>query len=123
MVRISNLIYIIVIGVYMKSLVQEQLGKRVRLFRKIKGYSQETFAEKIGIATNTLSSIETGNAFMTAPTLEKICNILEVTPKELFSFDDESEDFMYDFILKHLELIKSNSERLKIVYNVIKGLF
>ena len=123
MVRISNLIYIIVIGVYMKSLVQEQLGKRVRLFRKIKGYSQETFAEKIGIATNTLSSIEPGNAFMTAPTLEKICNILEVTPKELFSFEDESEDFMYDFILKHLELIKSNSERLKIVYNVIKGLF
>ena len=112
-----------VIGVYMKNYIQEQLGKKVRLFRKIKGFSQEIFAEQVGIATNTLSSIETGNAFMTAPTLEKICYVLEVTPQELFSFDDESEDFMYDFILKHIKLIKSNPERLKIVYNVVKGLF
>ena len=43
----------------MKSYLQEQLGKRARELRKIKGYSQETFAEEIGIATNTLSSIKT----------------------------------------------------------------
>ena len=107
---------------YMKSYIQEQLGKRVRFFRKIKGYSQEEFAEKIGIATNTLSSIETGNAFMTAPTLEKISITLNVTPKELFSFDEETDEYMYDFVVKHLELFKSNSDRLKILYNFVRGL-
>ncbi|MBR1461394.1 helix-turn-helix transcriptional regulator [bacterium] len=106
----------------MKSYIQVELGKRVRFFRKIKGYSQEEFAEKIGIATNTLSSIETGNAFMTAVTLEKISDILNVRPKELFSFETESEEYMYDFVKNHLELVKTNSERLKVIYNFVKNI-
>ena len=34
----------------MKSYIQKQLGKRIQELRKIKGLSQEVFAEKIGIA-------------------------------------------------------------------------
>ncbi len=107
----------------MKSYIQQQLGQRIKEFRKIKGYSQEKFAEKIDIATNTLSSIETGNAFMTAPTLEKIIEVLNVTPKDLFSFDEDldNED-MYASILKNLEFIKNDKERLKIFYNFAKSL-
>ena len=79
--------------------------------------------EKIDIATNTLSSIERGNAFMTAPTLEKIIEVLNVTPKDLFSFDEdlENED-MYASILKNLEFIKNDKERLKMFYNFAKSL-
>ena len=106
----------------MKSYLQEQLGKRVRELRKIKGYSQEAFAEEIGIATNTLSSIETGNAFMTSATLEKITQILNVTPKDLFTFEQASPEEMYNDILKRLEFIKSDQDRIKIIYNVIKSL-
>ena len=106
----------------MKSYIQEQLGKRIRKLRKIKGFSQEVFAEKIGIATNTLSSIETGNAFMTSYTLEKITQILNITPKELFTFDEASNDEMYKFIQNKIEFIKSDSERLKIIYNLLKSL-
>ena len=107
----------------MKSYIQQQLGRKIKDFRKIKGFSQEIFAEKIGIATKTLSSIETGNAFMTAPTLEKIIEVLNVTPKDLFSFDEDldNED-MYESILKNLEFIKNDKERLKIFYNFAKSL-
>lgn len=107
----------------MKSFIQQQLGKKIKYLRKIKGISQESFAEKIGIATNTLSSIETGNAFMTATTLEKIIEILEITPKELFSLENqiENED-MYSYIIKKIDFIKNDSDRLKILYNIIKGL-
>ena len=107
----------------MKSYIQQQLGQRIKELRKIKGFSQEQFAEKIDIATNTLSSIETGNAFMTAPTLEKIVEVLQVSPKDLFSFDDDvdNED-MYASILKNLEFIKNDRERLKIFYNFAKSL-
>ncbi len=107
----------------MKSYIQQQLGQKIKELRKIKGYSQEQFAEKIDIATNTLSSIERGNAFMTAPTLEKIIEVLNVTPKDLFSFDEdlENED-MYASILKNLEFIKNDRERLKIFYNFAKSL-
>ena len=107
----------------MKSYIQQQLGQKIKELRKIKGYSQEQFAEKIDIATNTLSSIERGNAFMTAPTLEKIIEVLNVTPKDLFSFDEDldNED-MYASILKNLEFIKNDRERLKIFYNFAKSL-
>ena len=107
----------------MKSYIQQQLGQKIKELRKIKGYSQEQFAEKIDIATNTLSSIERGNAFMTAPTLEKIIEVLNVTPKDLFSFDEdlENED-MYASILKNLKFIKNDKERLKMFYNFAKSL-
>ena len=107
----------------MKNRIQEQLGKRLQLLRKIKGYSQEAFAEQIGIATKTLSSIETGNAFMTSATLEKIAQVLNVPPKDLFTFEQETEDEMYEYILKRLEFIKSDSEKLKILYKITKSLY
>ncbi len=107
----------------MKSYIQQQLGKRIQSFRKIKGFSQESFAEKLGIATNTLSSIETGNAFMTAQTLEKIVDILGVTPAELFTFDDyNKEDEMYNYIISKVEFLKSDKERLKILYKLVTSL-
>ncbi len=107
----------------MKSYIQQQLGKKIQQLRKIKGYSQEVFAEKIGIATNTLSSIETGNAFMTASTLEKILEILNIQPNELFSFSENvPDDDMYSYIKAKLDFLKNDKFRLKIIYNVIKGL-
>lgn len=108
----------------MKNDIQEKLGKRIQQLRKIKGYSQEAFAEKIDIATTTLSSIETGNAFMTSQTLEKILEILDITPNELFTFPEQmTNDDMYSYILKKLEFVKNDKERLKIFYNFAKSLY
>lgn len=56
---------------FQKNYIQQRLGQIIKELIKIKGYSQEQFAEKIDIATNTLSNTETGNVFMAAPTLEK----------------------------------------------------
>ena len=107
----------------MKSYIQQQLGKRIQELRKIKGFSQEVFAEKIGIATNTLSSIETGTAFMTSQTLEKILETLNISAEDLFSFGEQiGEDEMFSYIHKKLDLIKNNREYLKIFYNILKGI-
>jgi len=107
----------------MKNNLQRQLGKSIQLHRKTRGYSQEKFAELIGIATNTLSSIETGNAFMTAPTLEKILEILNVSPVDLFNFSSEKQEAdMYSAILKKLELVKSDKKRLEILYKLVNSL-
>lgn len=107
----------------MKNYIQEQLGKRIQKLRKIRGFSQEKFAELIGIATNTLSSIETGNAFMTAPTLEKITQLLNISPAELFNFPSEQQNNdMYKNIMRKLEFIKSDDERLAILYKLVDSL-
>ena len=108
----------------MKNNIQVKLGQRIKFLRKIKGYSQEFFAEKVGIATKSLSSIETGNAFMTSQTLEKIIEVLEIAPSELFTFQEHiTNDDMYSYILKKLEFIKNDDERLKIFYNFAKSLY
>ena len=107
----------------MKNKILEQLGKNIQILRKQKGYSQEEFAEKIGIATNTLSSIERGYSFMTVQTLEKISHILKVQPYELFFASDENEEKdMYNYILKKLNDIKNDSNRLNILYKLVKAL-
>ena len=107
----------------MKSQLQVQLGQKIKHLRKVKGYSQELFAEKIGVATNTLSSIERGLAFMTAQTLENIIRVLDISAEELFSFSEESaNEKMYNFIINRLEFIKEDNYRLNILYSVAKGL-
>ncbi len=106
----------------MKSYIQKQLGEKIKKYRKIKGFSQEQLAEKIGIATNTLSSIERGNAFMTAQTLEKIIEIFNVKPQDIFTFvDNISEEDKYSYILKKLDFIKTDSDKLQIIYNIMKS--
>ncbi len=108
----------------MKTNIQKRLGERIQKLRKLNGLSQETLAEQLGIATNTLSSIETGNAFMTSSTLEKIIETLNVSPQELFTFGDELNNLdMYSYILKKLKSLKHDKDRLKILYSVIKGMF
>lgn len=108
----------------MRNDIQIKLGQRIKSLRKIKGLSQEFFAEKIGIATKTLSSIETGNAFMTSHTLEKILEILDISANELFTFPEQiNNDDMYAYILKKLEFVKNDNERLKIFYNFAKSLY
>ena len=107
----------------MKNRTLEQLGKNIQRLRKQNGYSQEEFAEQIGIATNTLSSIERGFAFMTVSTLERISDILKVQPYELFYDTKDSEVNMYDYISGKLEQIKNDNYKLNMLYKIVKSVF
>ena len=121
-VRIPRL-NIIIYCIHMKNLIQQQLGKQIQYLRKIHGYSQEAFAEKIGIATNTLSSIERGNAFMTAQTLENITKVLNIQPKELFIFSEYTNDEdIYSTTLRKISQLQNNRERLIILNKLIDAL-
>ena len=103
--------------------IGKQLGRRDQYLRKQKGFSQEKFAEAIGIATTSLSFIETGRGFMTLSTLEKMSKILEVEPCEIFQFASvETNEERFDFILKKLELIRNDNEKLKTVDAILKNI-
>ena len=107
-----------------KNYIQTNLGQKIKKLRKLKGYSQEVFAEKIGIATNSLSSIETGNSFMTSNTLDKITKVLEISLNELFDFDDcQSNKDMYTFIINKLNYLKNNEEKITLIYKIVKAIF
>lgn len=101
--------------------IKKLLGAKISRIRKEKGYSQIQFAEMLGLSTNALSIIETGNGFCTAETLEKILLNLELEPDELFSFGGMKSDVeLYQNIIKNLDIVKSDRTKLAIIDKILK---
>ena len=105
----------------MKSEINKQLGKRIQYLRKQKGLSQENLAEALNIATTSVSYIETGRGFMSLNTLENLAKALEVEPYEIFQqVTIHSNEEMYNYLIKKLEIIKTDSQKLKLIYDLFK---
>lgn len=62
------------------------LGLNIAFFRKLKGYTQMELSELIDIDRSHMSAIELANVGASLDVIFKICNVLEITPKELFDF-------------------------------------
>ena len=43
----------------------EKWGRRIRAFRKLKGFTQERFAKELGVSVSVLGEIERGNRMPT----------------------------------------------------------
>ena len=107
----------------MKTEINVKFGKRIKYLRIQRGLSQEELAEMINIATTSLSYVETGRGFMTLTTLEKLAKALKVELYELFKFSSiETIEDMYSFIINKLSLVKSNDEKVKIIYDIIRAI-
>lgn len=103
--------------------IKKLLGAKISQIRKERGFSQIKFAEMLGLSTNALSIIETGNGFLTAETLEKILEKLNLEPDELFSFGGvKTNEELHSNILKNLETIKSDRTKLAVVDTLLKSL-
>lgn len=103
--------------------IKKLLGAKISQIRKERGFSQIKFAEMLGLSTNALSIIETGNGFLTAETLEKILEKLNLEPDELFSFGGiKTNEELHSNILKNLEIIKSDRTKLAVVDTLLKSL-
>lgn len=65
------------------------LGLKIAYYRKKRGYTQEGFAEKVGISLNFLAQVEgTGTVRgVSLETLFKMADVLQVTPSKLLEDD------------------------------------
>lgn len=61
------------------------LGENIQTIRKFRRMKQQELADRIGINMQSLSKIERGVNYPTFDTLEKIMDVLGVTPNELLS--------------------------------------
>jgi transcriptional regulator with XRE-family HTH domain len=59
------------------------MGRRIRAFRKLKGYTQQELADLAGISLAVLGAVERGNRRLEDQILDKIANVLEVSTEEL----------------------------------------
>ena len=65
------------------------LGLKIAYYRKKRGYTQESFAEKVGISLNVLAQVEgTGTVRgVSLETLFKMADALQVAPSKLLEDD------------------------------------
>ncbi|MBP3250686.1 MAG: helix-turn-helix transcriptional regulator [Ruminococcus sp.] len=67
----------------------ERLGLNIGFYRKRKKLTQLQLAELADIDRSHISAIELGNVGASLDVIFKICDVLSVSPKELFDFRDE----------------------------------
>lgn len=60
-------------------------GRRIRAFRKLKGYTQEDFAKMLDVSVSVLGEIERGNRKPEEDLLNRVTKSLNVTYEELTS--------------------------------------
>ncbi len=66
----------------------EKWGRRIRAFRKLKGFTQENFARKLGVSVSILGEVERGNRLATQEFLEQVARILHIDVEELTPPDE-----------------------------------
>lgn len=67
----------------------DKWGRRIRAFRKLKGYTQEGLAEAMGVSVSVLGEVERGNRMPSKELVEKIVHVLRVSIDELSPEEDE----------------------------------
>jgi transcriptional regulator with XRE-family HTH domain len=60
-------------------------GAKIRSLRLLRGYSQEYMANELEVTQTTYSRIETDKQKLTAPTLEKLAQVLGVSVADITS--------------------------------------
>lgn len=65
-------------------MIDKRIGKRIKEQRERLGLTQDKFAERLGVATNYISTIERGASFPRCEKLIAIINGLETTADAIF---------------------------------------
>jgi len=76
------------VGKYLDDNSAQQIGERIRKYRKEKGHSMDDVSQMTGLSVNTLSSIENGGNTYVSHCIA-ICQALELKPSELFDIQIE----------------------------------
>jgi len=72
--------------------LKQVLVENLKKYRKERGMSQAMFAEKCDTATSYIGQIEIGNRFPSLELIEKMANILKISPYLLFFSEADNND-------------------------------
>lgn len=71
--------------------IYEIIGQKLREERERLGYSLEFVADKVGLTKKTIQRYETAESRITTETLDSLCKVLKINPKDIISH------FVFDF--------------------------
>jgi transcriptional regulator with XRE-family HTH domain len=98
------------------------LGKKIRLLRHQKGWSQEDVAKRLDISIPAFSKIETGITDINLSRLEQIAILFEMSVIQLLTFSDLEQDqkFISEMDIINKKLIDRESEVIDLQKKVIE---
>lgn len=67
----------------------EKWGRRIRAFRKLKGFTQEEFAKEMGVSVSLLGEVERGNRNPSEEFLLEVVDVLKVSIEDLQPLEDK----------------------------------
>ena len=70
----------------------KSLGKKIRLLRHQKGWSQEDVAKRLDISIPAFSKIETGITDINLSRLEQISTLFDMSVVQLLTFNDAEQE-------------------------------
>lgn len=86
------------------------IGNKLLSARKRLGLTQAEVAEAAGISDRTYADIERGTVNMRIQTMLKICEVLQITPDNIFTEDELSEFANEEEILSKLNACNSKDK-------------
>lgn len=82
--------------------MNKTIGNFIRKIRKSKGITQEELSDLLGVSQSTYQRIESGKTYSWTTHLEKLSQILEFKPKDLFSAKENIGTIIISSISKKL---------------------
>ncbi len=111
----------------MKKNINLEIGERVRITRKQRGFSREELSELLGISTLFLGYIECGQRGMSLQTLQNLCDVLNVSAdyilmgrENMGTIDDELSRAMNEIDEPYKPLLLETVNNLKKTIAIIK---
>ena len=87
-----------------------KLNENIKNFRLFRNITQSELAELVGKSKNVISNWERGDNSPDPDTIEKLCQILRVTPNQIFGWERSPE---YEYYQRMFENEKRELEQLK----------
>ena len=108
---------LIIFKFYMKT-----LGKKIRLLRHQKSWSQEDVAKRLDISIPAFSKIETGITDINLSRLEQIATLFEMGVVQLLTFNETDQDqkFISELEDVHKRLTDRENEVIELQKKVIE---
>ena len=94
--------------------IKRLLGKRLEEIRKKRQITQEQLAEMVNLDTSSISHIENGKYYPNAENLDKILNVLNVKPSEIFLFENHAPN--QELIDEMIVSMKNDEKLTRLLY-------
>jgi transcriptional regulator with XRE-family HTH domain len=93
-------------------MIDKRIGKRIKEQREALGLTQEQFAEKIGVTTNYISTVERGASFPRCEKLILLLNGLETSADAIFcDVLDHSSEYHASYLSAQLEKLADDDKK------------